>query len=454
MKRERLSGMAIAKAVIPVGIASLGLSQKRSPNPLFKGAIDAPPLKRVRSSVVGCFSAGEGTEGGEDWKVFSPPTPPTDFDHTLLKRGDRGFRVSVRKSCWVNPSSLGAAVLTLQALVLFTSPAALGQVFPSGVRTIDLDQQLDIPLNNGIQGEARDRADVLLRLGGQAQRSGNFDKAIASWLQALDLYEKSGDLQGLGRTYDYLGLTYANLGRYQEAEDALRRRLGVARTRQDFQGQIYGLNNLGTVFLQVGNLEAAQATFTEALKIARSVKNREAEGLSLSNLGLVAAGRGNYLEAIKQYEAALFFRLQSEDSLGEINTRNNLADAYRGAKRHRDAVASYRAALGLAQSSRDVPNQFRALRGLVQSYSAVGQYLLALKTLDQHIALAQKEANRSEELIALRLSAQVYQATGNLSNAQAFYVEAIALARALGDTQEEAFLRNDLAQILYERGSR
>jgi hypothetical protein len=77
-----------------------------------------------------------------------------------------------------------------------------------------------------------------------------------------------------------------------------------------------------------------------------------------------------------------------------------------------------------------------------------------LKTLDQHIALAQKEANRSEELIALRLSAQVYQATGNLSNAQAFYVEAISLARTLGDTQEEAFLRNDLAQILYERGPR
>jgi hypothetical protein len=77
-----------------------------------------------------------------------------------------------------------------------------------------------------------------------------------------------------------------------------------------------------------------------------------------------------------------------------------------------------------------------------------------LKTLDQHIALAQKEANRPEELIALRLSAQVYQATGNLSNAQSLYVEAIALARALGDTQEEAFLRNDLAQILYERGSR
>jgi len=85
MKREYLSSLAIAKAVIPVGIATLGLTQKRTPNRVKKGAIDVPPFLRGR-------------------------------------RGDRGFRVWVGKFCLLNPSSLGAAVLTLQALVLFTSP--------------------------------------------------------------------------------------------------------------------------------------------------------------------------------------------------------------------------------------------------------------------------------------------------------------------------------------------
>ena len=202
-------------------------------------------------------------------------------------------------------SSYGTAALTVVASVLLVSTAALGQVFPSGVQTIDLDRQLNIPLNNGIRGEQRDEADFLVRLGEQAQRSGNFEKAIANWLQALDLYQQIRDFQALGMTYDYLGVTYAKLGRYQEAEDALRRRLGVARTREDFQGQIYGLNNLGTVLLQRGNFEAAQETLTEALRIARSVKNQEGEGLTLSNFGLLAATKGNYLEAIKRYQAAL-----------------------------------------------------------------------------------------------------------------------------------------------------
>ncbi len=343
-------------------------------------------------------------------------------------------------------------IAVLLASVLLVNPRAMSQVFINDAPTTSLDQQLNIPLNNGIQGEDRDRADFLLRLGGQAQRNGNLDKAIGNWVQALDLYQRIGDIEGLGVTYGYLGVAYAKLGRYREAEDALRRRVGVARTQQDFQGQIYGLNNLGSVLLQGGNLQAAQESITEALTIARSVKNREGEGLSLSNLGLVAASVGNYLEAIKRYESALLLRSQSsDDPLGQANTRNNLGDAYRAANLPRDALAAYYGALRLARDSRDTPNQFRALRGLVQSYTAIGQYPPAFQALDQHMALAQKEKNPIEELLSLQLSAAFYQATGNLSNARSFYEQAIALADALGDTQQEALLRNNLAQIIYDR---
>jgi tetratricopeptide (TPR) repeat protein len=330
----------------------------------------------------------------------------------------------------------------------------MSQVFINDIQTDSLDQQLNIPLNNGIQGEDRDRADFFLRLGGQARRNGNLEKAIDNWLQALDIYQRIGDLEGLGQTYDYLGVTYANLARYREAEDSLRRRLGVARTQQDFQGQIYGLNNLGTVLLQGGNLKAAQESFTEALTIARSVKNREGEGLTLSNLGLLAASAGNYYEAIKRYETALILRTQGSDPLGEANTRNNLGDAYRTANLPNDALATYYGALRLARNSRDVSNQFRALRGLVQSYIDRGQYPPAFQLLEQHMALAQKEKNPLEELFSLRLSAVLNQSTGNLSNARTFYERAIALADALGDTQQEALIRNDLAQIIYERRKR
>jgi tetratricopeptide (TPR) repeat protein len=383
--------------------------------------------------------------------MLSLPSP--SFSTTRLRGAQRQGRSlpKIRAKLLHRHRFYIALALTFNALVLFTSTKTQAQFIPSGLPDADLQQQLDIPLNNGTQSQEREQADFLMRLGGQAQRQGNYDKAIANWLQALEIYQQIGDFEGEGRTYDFIGVTYAKMGRYQKAEDALRRRVGVARTRQDFQGQIYGLNNLGTILLESGNPQSARETFTEALTIARSIQNRAGEGLSESNLGLVAAAEGKYFEAIKRYQTALVLRSRADDAVGEANTRNNLGDAYRAINLQKDALIAHQGALRVARDTRDVPNQFRALRGLVKSYSALGQYPVGLKILAQHRELAQREANRREELLSLRLAAELYRATGNFANAQSFYEEAISLASALGETQEEAFLRDDLSQIIYYR---
>ncbi|NES00934.1 MAG: tetratricopeptide repeat protein, partial [Symploca sp. SIO1B1] len=150
-----------------------------------------------------------------------------------------------------------SAIALLQVSLMLVATEARAQFFPREFDGIGFEPQLDIPLNNGSRGETRDQADLLLRLGGQSYQKGYFDKSLNYWLQALEIYRQVGDLQGLGLTYDYLGQVYAKLGDYEEAAAMLRRRLGVARTLKDFQGQIYGLNNLGTLLLQTGNNQAA-----------------------------------------------------------------------------------------------------------------------------------------------------------------------------------------------------
>lgn len=324
----------------------------------------------------------------------------------------------------------------------------------SDAHAVEVNRQLDILQNNGTQGQPRDEADTLLRQGGQAQEQGNLDKAIGYWLQALKIYQDIGDDEAIGRTYDYIGLGYASLGRYKQAEDLLRRRLAVARDRKDFQGQIYGLNNLGTILLQGGHIQAAQELFTEARTVAQSVQNLPGEGLSLSNLGLAAAGAGDYNQAIKRYEEALSVRQRISDPVGEANTLIGLGDAYRAIKDYREAQAVYREALDLSRESRDRLSRFQIYDGLVASYTAMGLYSAALKALNQRLALAQELQNRDQELTTLRLYARLYRDTGNYSVSRRFYNQAISLARALGEDRVESFLRNELAQILYLPPSR
>uniref|UniRef100_A0ACD5GPT7 Uncharacterized protein n=1 Tax=Desertifilum tharense IPPAS B-1220 TaxID=1781255 RepID=A0ACD5GPT7_9CYAN len=181
----------------------------------------------------------------------------------------------------------------LVALLFLLVPFNL--YLPLGLPTRAAAQTLDRQFNGtGTNVDLRQEADLLLRLGSQQERGGALDKAIESWSSALNLYQRIGDLDSMGIAYGYMGLAYANLGRFREAEDASRRRLGIARTNRDFQGQVFALNNVGTMLLQRGSIQAAQESFQEALDIARGINHTAGQGLSLSNLGLAAAVRARF----------------------------------------------------------------------------------------------------------------------------------------------------------------
>lgn len=311
----------------------------------------------------------------------------------------------------------------------------------------DLNEQLNIRINNGTQGVGRNEADRLVRLGGQAQQKGLLDKAIPYWLKALTIYSEIGDVEAVGRTYDYLGLAYADLGLYREAEDALRKRLGVARANRDLQGQVIGLNNVGSLLLKKRKFPAAKTTFNEALFIARATNSPIGIGLSLNNLGLAAASQGDYNQAIKRYEEALIYRSRASDPVGEASTYNNLGDAYRATNNFWDTVRAYGAALRVARLAIDRPNQFRAIDGLVDTYNCAKNYTRTLDLLEERLKIARASENAYQELKSLKFLSQFYRQQGKNIEAIMVQNQAIYLAQELNETQVVAELLGELIEI-------
>lgn len=314
--------------------------------------------------------------------------------------------------------------------------------------TNNLDQQLQIPLNNGTQGSIRDEADRLARLGMRQEESGQLEKAIESWYKALELYHRIGDLEAQGIVYEQIGMAYGELSMFVEAEDALRRRLGIARDIKDFRGQIYGLNNVGTILLKRGDLNNAADAFAEGLEVSRSIKSAEGIGLSSSNLGLVAAASGEHLKAIKHYRVALPYRGRASDPIGEANTWNNLGDSYRAVKDYDEAASAYGAALRLARQSDSTPDRLRAIDGLVPAHStAVGRYGYAFELMDERFQLAQEMSSGPQQLTTLQSIAELYEEIGNEQAARNFYWRAIAVARQIDDTRTEIELLSRISRM-------
>lgn len=316
---------------------------------------------------------------------------------------------------------------------------------PTSANAIDITKQLYNPLNNPIGRELdirpqREEADRLLRLGQQQYASGSIEKTVESGLQALEIYHSLGDMKSQGLTYDLLASAYIQLGDIKNAEDVLRRRVGIARDNQDFQNQIFALNNLGTLLLQKGEPKAAGQTIQDALVIARNVENIKGQGLSLSNLSIVHTRLGDYNQGIKLAETALIFRRQAGDVFGEINTFNNLGDAYLLARDYENTIGSYGAAMRLAKINFYRPNQLRAIDGLVTAHAAVGRYDRALELTAERYSIVKFLQSPQEELKYLASSGELYEKLGDYTKARNFYHQAISLARKLEDVKQEAKL--------------
>ena len=313
---------------------------------------------------------------------------------------------------------------------------------------LNLNQQLDIPLNNGSRSAGRVDADRLVQQGVQQQRAGSLAQAIGLWQTALPLYRQWGDGVAEGQTYERIGKAYEKMGQYQAAEDALRRYLALARANQDVQAQIFGFNNVGRCLLRQGHLTEAEQSFQQGLKLAQDLRFPQGEGLSWSNLGLVSYKLGRYAEALQRYQVAKsLHRYADADPIAEAESQNDMGNAFLAVNNSGEAAIAYRQALFLANEGRDRPNQFRAMTGLVTAYESQRQLGNASDILNQRLALAIEEKNSRETIKSLQLLAQFYHHRGDMVAADSYFQQALTLAKAVNAEPEIAALNNQLTTL-------
>jgi len=324
-----------------------------------------------------------------------------------------------------------------------------------GFASEQLNQQLDILPNNRTQGQARDVADQLLRLGEQEIDDGNYPAGIAAWYQAIEIYTTLGDFQSAGLAYDYIGRAHTDLGNYTEAESVIRRRLAIARDNVDFQGQVYGFNNLGNILIQRGHLIPAEEAFNEALRIAEDIDDPAGIGLSLSNLGLVAKIQGDLEAAQTFYEAATNYRFQAGDLVGQAYSSNSLGQVYLQQGATGSAVGAFRVARAAALEAQHVPTLLTALDGLIELYFERGDLPQVREYIDERIAVSGgTTADVADRLIILVHLGRYYEAIEDPLAATRAYEDALVLAQDLRDSRRRIFLLNRLQELQFQAPAR
>ncbi len=179
-------------------------------------------------------------------------------------------------------------------------------------------------------------------LGAILHEQGNFGESRTYYERTLALYEKNGDLFGVGKTLNNIGTVELSSGRYNAAFDYLRRSLDYDERAGNRFGQAISCFNLGDAHAELGDYETAGGYFERYLEINAAIANRLGDGYAYGGLARIAVEENHPAAAEGYYEKALVIFKELGAAGLYRETRLSLAQFLAGQGREEEAADIFR----------------------------------------------------------------------------------------------------------------
>ncbi|KAM3090825.1 tetratricopeptide repeat protein, partial [Phormidesmis sp. 146-12] len=291
--------------------------------------------------------------------------------------------------------------------------------------------------------------DQLIQRGMQQHQTSQFQAALNSWQQALQIYRAIKDREGEGWALNNLGGAYGSLGNYDQAIEYGQQGLAIARNINDRRIEGAALVGLGINYHSLGNYTKAIEYGQQGLAIARAINDRRGEGWALGNLGTNYSSLGNYIKAIEYTQQSLAIAREIKDRRGEGTTLGNLGTDYHYLGNYAKAIEYSQQSLIIAREIKDRRGEGRALVNLGATYHSLYNYAKAIEYVQQSLAIAREIKDQRSEGVALGYLGAAYGSWGNNNDAKAIehIQQSLAIIRAIKDRKEEGVALGNLGAM-------
>jgi len=278
---------------------------------------------------------------------------------------------------------LSSCLVISIGLVPVTMPL---MVQPSWAQTQDLQAQMEelLKVNQQIQDL---QAQIALFEATQQTQIGQYEQAIETLQQVLDLARKLKNRQIEALVIGGIGFNYEQLDQFQQALDYYYQALPIYQEVGDRKGEAVTLNNIGVVYHAIGQPQQALKYFNQALPIRREVGDRSGEATTFNNIGGVYNAIGQPQQALDYYKQALPISREVGNRPGEATTLNNIGLVYHTIGQPKKALEYYNQALPIHQevgNRAGVATTFNNIGGV---YNDIGQPQQAITQLKQAVTI-------------------------------------------------------------------
>jgi tetratricopeptide (TPR) repeat protein len=275
------------------------------------------------------------------------------------------------------------------------------------------------------------KASAQYALGKLFRMRGELESALGWLSQAQAARRRLENTAGLAQVLIENGFVLFRKGEYEQAREALKDGLTLAREVGDPLITGKALNNLGALAFAHSDFAAARALFEESLALQREAGNKAGISSSLNNLGLVAQNLGAYTAARALYEQSLALDREMGDKWGSAITLGNLgAIAY--------LQGNYTTAQELHEENLVLRRAMGDKYGIAVTIGDLGLVALSQSDYDRARALFEESLGLSREMGIKDILATVHinlghvaYSLGDYAQARAWYEEGQALSKEI-----------------------
>ncbi len=280
------------------------------------------------------------------------------------------------------------------------------------------------------------------------QITGNYNKALEYYRQALQNDEIKNDLPGKATDLNNIGSIYLTKGEYDLATNTYKEALQIAERMQDFQGMIATLNNLGRIKEIKGELDLALRNYQKAMRITEEIGYLSRKTTLLNNIGRIYGIQNDFDIALQQYDEALQISDQLGDLYGKIILLNNIGRIYDEYHDYDKAFQYYTEALELSEQLGDLSKKAGCINNIGSLYLAQGKSDKALEKYQEALNIEERLGDPLMTVIYLNNIGMIYNNRAEYNIALKQYTKALDIVKELGDLSKKALLLTKIAMII------
>lgn len=241
---------------------------------------------------------------------------------------------------------------------------------------------------------------------------GEMNEAIDYYTLSAKLLDQIGNLQGLAKIHNNLGVLHRRQSNYAQSLHFFQQALEFFESNYDTSAIAGVLTNIGSVSFDIGSYEKSLENYHKALSIFERSKDKEALVSTLVNIGGVMVASKNAKESIPFYHRALRISREIEDKRG---------------------IATCYLSLGIGyQEQNQTDSAFVYLTKSLNEYSSI-EDKIGQADSHQHIG-------------------ELYMQQNDYIHAKRSFIEALEIAKTVGLNSVIADVNHNLAKLMIKNG--